>query len=296
VENPEVNLTDVGIITVACGPAKYIAWAKALARSLALHDPARPRAIVTDSADPSLRRLFDHVIRPLPGRGVFQHKLLLGEYSPFARTLFLDADSVVVQPLQEAIHTLSCQSFALVGEQRTSGSWYFDIGEMTQRLNRPWIPKFNSGLIYFDKSGTTVFARALKLMENYAQLGFQDPYGRINDEPCIAVAMAELNIPTIHDDGSIMRTPIGMKGKLQIDPIRGICQFNSDGSIVSPAVVHFVSRTKHRDYARVRFCLALHALGLREKLGLWNKVVVKPASLLGSWGWSAMQKSSLISA
>ena len=48
-----------GVITFAVGNPKYIQRAKALARSLILHDPTVMRAIITDSTERELGDLKD---------------------------------------------------------------------------------------------------------------------------------------------------------------------------------------------------------------------------------------------
>lgn len=72
-----------GVLTMAFGPARYIEMAKTLGRSLQLHSPDTPRAVVTDSSDRELAHLFTSVVplRPERGSGVAQ-KLALYEYSP----------------------------------------------------------------------------------------------------------------------------------------------------------------------------------------------------------------------
>ena len=52
-----------GVIVTAYGARYYIEMAKTLARSLRLHSPLIPRAIVTDNLDDKeLRELFDYIV------------------------------------------------------------------------------------------------------------------------------------------------------------------------------------------------------------------------------------------
>ena len=74
--------------------------AKVLARSLAIHSPDIPSAVVTDSSDRGLADLYDHVVqfRPEFGSGLTQ-KVYLDAYSPFKETLFIDSDCLVIRDI-----------------------------------------------------------------------------------------------------------------------------------------------------------------------------------------------------
>ena len=52
-----------GVITLAYGPPRFVEQARSLAHSLDLHAPHLHRTLVTDSDDPSIRKLFSEVYR-----------------------------------------------------------------------------------------------------------------------------------------------------------------------------------------------------------------------------------------
>jgi hypothetical protein len=234
--------------------------------------------------------LYDVIIPPRTLRPKHSHKTLLNTYSPFDETLFIDADSIVVRPLDEVFEHLEGQSFSLIGSKRTKGEWYFDIASMIVRLDVNWIPKFNSGLIFFrrSKQADAVFLLSNAIMGAYDSFGIRYTKASRSDEPCFAIALGQLGIAPVADNGRIMQTPIQLEGKLHVDPVRGICRFRRDGVIVEPAVIHFVSRTKHRDYALARF-----QLHLNESYPILRQVN-RPIAAILSWGWSAAGKVGLI--
>ena len=62
-EIQNISRKNSGVITLAYGIPKYIEMAKTLARSLRLHSPDIPRAIVTDTQDDGeLIELFDDIM------------------------------------------------------------------------------------------------------------------------------------------------------------------------------------------------------------------------------------------
>lgn len=236
-----------GILTIAFGAPRYVRMAKTLARSLQLHAPDLPRAVVTDSSDDELRRLFPTQVsvRPEFGAGVAQ-KLSIYEYTPFEETLFLDADSIVVRPLDAVWDLFTDVSVGVVGTSISSGRWFMDVAATCRRLCVPSIPKFNGGLYYFrdDATARRVFESAQGFLPRYEEFGLGAFRGGVNDEPLMAMALAVNGVPPVADGGAAMRTPIGLEGRLVIDVLRARSRFVKKGKLVSPAIVHFAG-----DYA-----------------------------------------------
>jgi hypothetical protein len=231
-----------GIITIAQGQKRYIEMAKMLAQSLSLTNPGIKRAVVSDVSNEEFNGLFDIYI-PYDkafGDGLSQ-KLFLDKYSPFDKTLFIDADCLVFKSLAGTIELCKKYSFVVFGDQISTGEWYMDVAAMCKRFGVPSIPLFNGGTYYFNRSSTAlnVYEKARQLKENYTELGFIDFRGSINEEPLIAVAMAINNVEAVDDQGFGMRTPIGINGPLKIDVLNGLCFFNKSGEDVSPAIMHF---------------------------------------------------------
>ena len=112
--------TNQGYITAAVHHRKHLEMAVDLRLSLRDVDPMRPCAVVTDESCAAgagaLLQVFEHVF-VLPDSKNFGHsaKLCVADYSPFAQTLFLDADCLVLGPLSELWSALQGKEFCVPG-------------------------------------------------------------------------------------------------------------------------------------------------------------------------------------
>jgi hypothetical protein len=252
-----------GVLTMAIGP-RHRRMAQRLAWSLDVHEPALPRAVITDERTTVLSKCFEHVVdlRPNAG-GPLEERFHFDSYSPFAETLYIDADSLVVGSLDGVWELMRRVPFGVIGQQMTSGRWYGDVAEMAAAVGAESLPVFNGGLYYFDDSpvARSVFAAGRDLMGRYAELGLVDhPLGH-SDEPVVAMALAKHGIEALWDHGTAMRTPIGIRGELDVDVLRGYCSFNKDGQRVTPRIMHFAgSWTRGFRYRRETLKLTLHRL------------------------------------
>jgi hypothetical protein len=266
---------------LAYGADRYIEWAKALARSLTLHSPDVPRAVITDAPDSELRALFQIVVPLNRDIGVGnRQKVYLDKYTPFRETLFIDSDSLVIRSIDEVWKYFEHVSFGIPGAvalRRGDRDPKIDVDFILDRYNLDEIPKFNSGLIYFDSSeeSSSIFEAARDLLSRYEELRFSRSE-RPFDEPLFAVSMAIHGVSLVQDQGKTMRTPTGMRGRMKIDVRRGICVFKKYGDIVEPAVAHFAGRATHSfEYRRECFRLRRmshdsHALAdTLTIVGLW---------------------------
>jgi hypothetical protein len=275
-----------GILTLAHGEPRYYRMAKYLARSLDQHSRAFPRAIVTDSQDDALLGLYDRTVplRADYGRG-FAQKLFLDAYSPFEETLFIDADSLNVRNLQAVWHYFSSVSFSIMGVTIRDGHWYADVGRLLATLQLDHFPYFNSGAIYFrdDDRSRAVFREARGLAAQYDQLGLARSRGEAADEPLFAIGMARHGIEALEDGGAIMRTPIGMVGRMRINVLEGCCSFMKGAAHVAPAIAHFAGPWAEGFYYK-RECLKLD---LRAHTPLPGTVISLLADACGPvlWAW-----------
>jgi hypothetical protein len=277
----ELNQEDRGIITFAYGAREYIDLSIALGQSLQRFSPHISRALVTDSGDPKLRSIFHSVIpvRKELGSDVAQ-KLYIDVYSPFVETLFIDCDSLVVRDLDFAFQLFRESGACAIGTNLMLPGEIVQgvvVSEVCDSLKIPAIPRFNGGIYYIDKNGESakVIARARELLKDYKKYGFKDfRSDGPNDEFLMGAAMAELGLLPIGDHGSLMRTPIGLIGKLHVDVLKGEANFNKEGSNVAPAVVHFAGEWR-KDPVYVRERRKLHFLET-------NKVHAKIAARLYS--------------
>lgn len=258
-----------GILTTAYGAKRYRDLAVALASSLDRHCPELPRAVVTDTVDDRLERLYDQQVplRPERGSGLLQ-KLWLVEYSPFAHTLFIDADALVIRNLGFLWDLFEGCAVAAVGQNHLSeGFWFGDIAARCARFRVPSIPTFNGGLYYFERgpAASAIFADARSLAKRYDELGFtRMGNGAENEEVVLSVAIARSPYGDVVDDaGRAMRTPLGITGPLRIDVLRGVGRFSKYGRQVEPAVIHFCGAwAQGFPYRRERTKLALSANAL----------------------------------
>lgn len=238
---------DSGVITLAYGISKYIEMAKTLARSLRLHSPDIPRAIVTDTQDErELIELFDDIIplRKEYGSNLRQ-KLYLDKYSPYKNTIYIDSDCIVVKDINCFFELLKDRSFSIPGENLLKPGQkdtFIDVDFVLTHFGLEALPKFNSGLIYFNKSETAnlIFDAARNILNDWKKLGFSEwRSDGPNDERIFAIAMTLHKETMFQDKGQMMRTPIGLKGDFDVDVFTGKSTFQKYNKVVSPAVVHF---------------------------------------------------------
>jgi hypothetical protein len=236
-----------GIITYAYGASYYVEMAKSLARSLRLHSPNVPRAIVTDNPnDQELIELFDYVIsfREEYGSNVRQ-KLHAYDYSPFEYTLFIDSDCIAVRDINFIFDDFKGRSFSVPGNvylQAGDKDTFVELDEILKRFNLTKLPKFNGGLYYFEKNDTAkaFFETTLEFASDWKKLGISEFRGDgPNDERIFGLAMMLHNQSMFEDNGQMMRTPIGLRGSFDVDAIRGQSTFQKYNQVVSPALVHF---------------------------------------------------------
>jgi hypothetical protein len=259
-------LAEKGIITLAYGAPKYIEMAKTLGRSLLLHSPSIPRAVVTDRQDDKeLAELFDQLIpyNAEYGSNVRQ-KIHLDQYSPYTRTLFIDSDCIVVRDLSFVFECFAARNFAVVGGKHHLKSGdkdpYLDVDFILKSFRLSKLPKFNGGIYYFDDSDTarSIFKTARGILRDFDKLGFAEFRGDgPNEEPILATSMELHQQGMFQDNGSIMRTPVGLRGALKMDALAGKCTFKKGSRVVSPAVVHFAyiwseHPVYHREVERLR--------------------------------------------
>jgi hypothetical protein len=250
-------------MTLAYGAPRFIAMAMVLAESLRRHAPDVPRAIVTDRPRRELAELYDACVpvdRSLGGG--LRQKLHLDAYAPFDQTLFVDADSLAVAPVAPLFDVFRGVPVGVVGGPVYDGQWFGDVAAIRARLGVAGpIPRFNGGLVYLDRTpqASAIFATARELMDRYADLGFQPLHGHgPNDEPVLAFALALHGVAGVDDGGSSSYTPIGIRGPLRLDVLRGGARFDKQGVVVHPALVHFCGwRARGFHYRRERLKLRL---------------------------------------
>ena len=137
---------DKGVLYVATGP-DYRALAEASARSLRAVEPGLPVDLFTDDPGAAAAGLFDAVHRiedPHP-----RSKLDCLGRSRFDRTLFLDADTLVLGPLGDLFDVLDRFELALAHDVRRATEL---IRENAGAPTPYAFPQLNSGVLLYRRS------------------------------------------------------------------------------------------------------------------------------------------------
>ena len=258
-----------GFLTIAYGPLQYVRMAKGLARSMRFHNPAISLAVITDSHDRELGRLFDHLIAldESFGSGVSQ-KLHVDHYTPYDETLFVDSDCLAFadpEPLWESYRQSG--GFGVRGwTYLVAGDTHYGVEDMGRALTRCGIRRlgaFNSGLFYFDKSASArkVFETARELSQRPQELGLKTfKNSPCADEPVFALALEMNGIPMLPwDEGRAMCTATAddLEGLERINVFAGQRRLIRYQTITEPVILHFHFQAQEafpylRELARLR--------------------------------------------
>jgi len=148
-----------GYLILATGPAKYVEMARNLAASIRIMDGTRRICLVHDEnarIDAGDSHYFDDyaILIDDPVYPGFMNKIRLFPTSPYARTMFVDADCLMLKRDIEDYWALARpMAFAITGGRRTHGEWKgADIAELLQQEGAPYLVQMNSGVYCFDKS------------------------------------------------------------------------------------------------------------------------------------------------
>ena len=135
---------DCGVIYVARG-AGYLDLARASAESLRAQEPDLPIDLYTDQPDAG--GPFDRIL-PIPESGS-RDKITCMQGSRFARTLFLDCDTLVVQPLGDIWGLMDRFDLALCHDVRRTSA----LIRQGWRIDTPYaFPQMNSGVMLYRRS------------------------------------------------------------------------------------------------------------------------------------------------
>jgi len=193
-----------GYMTIATGQQKYLEMALNLALSIKLKDKKRPIALLHDKnirIPEEYKKHFDYLIK-IKDKDLLKYhmnKLLLLKYSPFEKTMFIDADSLMIKKDINTIwKKLKKYNFTVMGEKLKEGEKCFlDIKKMRDKFRIPYLVDFNAGVMYFDKSNISmkVFKKSREYYDNKKKiLGSPFREGLYADEPFISAAMAKYEL------------------------------------------------------------------------------------------------------
>jgi hypothetical protein len=267
-----------GYLLLATGAPKYLDMARNLAASIRVMDGTRRICLVHDGQAqrvPADSRLFDdETLLPddsrYPG---FMKKIQLFETSPYERTMFVDADCLLVKrDVDRHWHIARPFPFAITGGRRTSGEWKgADVADLLRQENAPYLVQMNSGVFCFDKSPeAAAFFQGLNdfYLRRRAHLGVGLHRGRAaqTDEIYIGLWMGLNGLDSVggRDDENSWMVSTWRAFWMRIDPKAGISVLrkprHSIAGIpnpiggwdrISPTFVHFVGLKPPRLYQRL---------------------------------------------
>lgn len=241
----DIDKNDVGILVIATGKERYVKMACNLAISLKLTNPGVPLAVVTDHPSEELHKLYEVIISANPDYGHgFSQKLHMNLYSPFKRTLFIDADCLVIRNISWMLDRFNGKPVSVLGTKKTNGNFLgTTVEKLKEKLSFDFLPTFNGGVYYFEKGDISdqVFEKARKLFyEDYDRLELIKFSGKPGDEPVMSLAMGIFGMQPVEDNEGVgMYTPVGQHSFFRMNAPYGYCEFMKYDKLVSPAIMHF---------------------------------------------------------
>jgi hypothetical protein len=196
---------DEGYLILATGAADYVDMARNLAASIRVMDADRRICLVHDEAFRPLERdarLFDDFARLTsdPRYPGVMNKIRLFPTSPYRRTMFVDADCLLMKrDVGRYWELVRGRPFAITGERRTSGAWKgVDIATLLRTEGAPYLVQMNSGVFYFEDGPEAAGFFA----------GLNDYYLRRKDH----IAMGEFHGKPAHADETYFGLWMGLNG------------------------------------------------------------------------------------
>jgi hypothetical protein len=253
---------DKCILTIATGKQLYMDMAATLARSYRAtnRDTQIPFVIATDRPDRIASDVSDWVttvrVNPLRHGEGFETKLWMDELSPARKTLFVDADCLIVQNVSPVFELFHGKAVSVLGECVSEGEWFGSIKDRCTRLNVAAVPRFVGAVYYFDKTlgAAETFQAARELAASYDTLGMVRLRNRKNEEPLISMAMALFGHLPVCDDGSIKADAMHFPDLHSVDVLRGHARFRNTSGFrctTSPRVAEALPRVAHFNDAYV---------------------------------------------
>jgi len=195
-----------GYVVIALDDPRYLDLAANTALSVRRAD-TRPISVVVNRPVPeAYTKLFDRIVVAEPRedlRGAMA-KLRLPEFSPYGRTIYLDADCLLFSPRIEFFwRQYRGRAFAVEGHRQSEGPVFAcsigekDAGALCRLLDIPFVGAFNAGVIYFEGDGGGVFARARAYFAGPHRDAISYRYkheGEYADEPFFGAALGALQI------------------------------------------------------------------------------------------------------
>jgi hypothetical protein len=232
-----------GAVYIITQDARYVNLLLTSAASLKRAMPDLP--ITVFSQFPIQSELFERVIAVEPTQDGFFDKAKMMRQMPYDRTLFLDADTYVVEPVPELFSVLDNFDCAATHEEYVNTDWF-------DRYPRPDIPacypEFNTGIMALKQSEKMdQFLRHWgEIYQSYLD---ENPGQQINDQPFFRVAayFGDIRIATLTREYNCKFRGQGyLNGKVKI--IHGHVKFQLTPEQVNDAIGALNASTKPRVY------------------------------------------------
>lgn len=173
----------IGAIYIITQDSRYRELLLNSAASLKRAMPDLPITVFSQFPLESAR--FERVIRVEGSQDGFYDKTLFFQQTPYERTLFVDADTYIVEPVPELFTMLDQFDFAATHEEYLNTDWW-------NRYPRPDIPpsfpEFNTGILAYKRS-----PRMDSVLKDWSELyrSFIEshPGQEINDQPFLRAAV-----------------------------------------------------------------------------------------------------------
>ena len=266
-----------GYVTLALDRQKYLDMAVNLARSVHYFDKTRPICLLHNSGvtvSEEAAACFD-VVREMPDQEGYlgcANKLRVFEHSPFEKSMYIDADCMMVLD-DIGRHWRRCAGyFSMTGDKKTAGRWYgLDIAEICAKFGAPYVVEMNSGVFAFDKSAAAArfFDHLHALFADHREALssiHQGRAGQYADEPLFGTAMGQFNLEPVDGppgEGSWMVSTWRARNCL-FDPARNISRIDKPRGYYwncpilpkgwvrhSPTIAHFIGLRPERPYRRL---------------------------------------------
>lgn len=236
------------VYTVALGRKPFAEMAMGLGRSLSLIGDTTPRVIMTDIQGYDWSRYFDKVIHPPKERDGLE-KLTALDHTDADTVLAIDCDMIAFKRMDDIFEYCKGMTLGVQGWFVNSGKWHGgDVAETMQRFGKDQLPKFNGGLIYYERTpeAQSLIAKMRDIALDYDKYGFERyRQGKVSEEVTMMLAMMQdSNWSLIPEEMDFQNTASGLIGFPRINIKRGECKYlvrSNKVRFVEPYLFHALS-------------------------------------------------------
>lgn len=234
-----------GFATVATGSDVYYKMAADLLRSYRGRGEGKyPFAIICDREN-AYTALFDHVVLVTDFRKSTVDKLLL-RHSPYQETLFLDADMLVLENIDDLWEVFreadDVSVFGCTLPLDSQDGWFTYEGSGSYKPQIQYLLSMNGGIYYFRRTDRAhkIIDDALAVIDDYDSIDFKY-FDTPQDEPLMAMAMVINNCMPCEANYPMLTLP-ACEEKITVDFGGNVYE---GGRRSSAKLIHFSSpRTK----------------------------------------------------